>query len=149
MQPTILTWVLVGFGAITLLPLFLAQSSMLTRPDSRKTRGLIIGKGEDWRDTTHFRMSLGAAWADWLFFGPVFVVGSVAMLFGHAWGYLLFGAAGACSVYINLILWFTEKDYVYPTRGPLRYFTYYWGFFVYWGVLALAYSVARLSGLEI
>ena len=60
-----------------------------------------------------------------------------------------FGAAGACSLYINIILWFTEKEYVYPTRGPLKYFTYYWGFFVYWGVLALVYSTARLSGLEL
>ena len=62
---------------------------------------------------------------------------------------VLFGAAGACSLYINIVLWFTEKEYVYPTRGPLRYFTYYWGFFVYWGALALAYSAMRLSGVEL
>ncbi|NNJ98750.1 MAG: hypothetical protein HKP12_16515 [Gammaproteobacteria bacterium] len=148
MQPTLVTWALVIFGVITLIPLILAQLSMLVRPGSQETKDLIIGKGEDWRDKTHFRMSLGAAWADWLFFAPVFVTGSIGVLLGQTWGYIFFGAAGACSLYINIILWFTEKAYVYPTRGPLKYFSYYWGFFVYWGTLALAYSVARISGIE-
>jgi len=32
---------------------------------------MMIGKGEDWRDKTHFRFALGMAWADWLFFAPL------------------------------------------------------------------------------
>ncbi len=147
MEPTLVTWALVVFGVITLIPLFAAQLSMLTKPKSEGARNLLIGKGEDWRDKTHFKMSLGAAWADWLFFVPLFVAGSIGVLLGQLWGYVLFGAAGACSLYINVILYFTEKEYVFPTRGPLRYFTYYWGFFVYWGVLALAYSVLCVSGI--
>ena len=149
MQPTPVTWGLILFGVITLTPLVVAQFSMLTGPERGKTRDLIIGKGEDWRDRTHFRMALGAAWADWLFFAPLFVAGSIGALLGKPWGYLLLGAAGACSLYINIVLWFTEKEYVYPTRGPLRYYSYYWGFFVYWGALALAYSAARIAGFEI
>ena len=145
MQPTPFTWALVIFGVITLLPLIWAQWSMLIRPESQTTRDLIIGKGEIWRDRTHSRLALGAAWADWLFFAPLFVAGSAGVLLGRTWGYVLFGAAGACSLYINIILWFTEKEYVYPTRGPLRYFTYYWGFFVGWGALALAYSAWRIA----
>ena len=149
MQPTLVTWALVVFGVITLMPLVLAQWSMLVRPDSQGTRDLVIGKGENWRDTTHSRLALGAAWADWLFFGPLFVAGSVGVLLGQSWGYVFFGAAGACSLYISIILWSTEKEYVYPTRGPFRYFTYYWGFFVYWGALALAYSALRITGIEL
>lgn len=145
MQPTLFTWALVIFGVITLVPLIGAQWSMLIRPQSQRTRDLIIAKGENWRDRTHSRLALGAAWADWLFFAPLFVAGSAGVLLGQSWGYVLFGAAGACSLYINIILWFTEKEYVYPTRGPLRYFTYYWGFFIAWGALALAYSVWRFA----
>ena len=148
MEPTVITWALVIFGAITLVPLFGAQFALLRNPDSRKTRDLIIGRGEDWRDKTHKRMAIGAAWADWLFIGPLFVAGSIGVLRGAAWGYVLFGAAGACSLYINIVLWFTEKEYVYPTRGPCRYYTYYWGFFVYWGALALLYSGLRIAGCE-
>ena len=149
MQPTLVTWALIVFGVITLMPLIWAQLSMLVRPDSQETRDLIIGKGGDWRDKTHFKLALGAAWADWLFFVPLFVAGSIGVLLGQPWGYVLFGAAGSCSLYINIILWFTEKEYVYPSLGPLKYFTYFWGFFVYWGVLALAYSVVRISGIEL
>ncbi len=148
MQPTLFTWALVVFGIITLMPLVAAQLSILIRPDRQKTRELLIGKDEDWRDQTHFKMAVGAAWADWLLFVPLFAAGSIGVLLGHSWGYLLFGAAGACSLYVNIILWFTEKEYVFPSRGPLRYFTYYWGFFVYWGALALAYSALRISGIE-
>ena len=148
MQPTAFTWALVVFGLVTMVPLVSAQLSMLIRPDGEKTRELLVGKGEDWRDDTHYRFSLGAAWADWLFYAPVFVAGSIGVLMGQAWGYVLYGASGACSLYINIILWFSEKQYVYPSRGPLRYYTYYWGFFVYWGALALVYSALRIAGLE-
>lgn len=44
--------------------------------------------------------------------------------------------------------WFTEKEYVYPSRGPLKYFTYYWGFFVYWGAATLVYSALRVGGAD-
>jgi hypothetical protein len=108
----------------------------------------MIGKGKDWRDETHFSLNLGFAWTDLLFFVPLFVAGSVGILLGQAWGYMLFGAAGACSLYINITLWFVEKKHVYPALGPLRYYTYFWGFFVYWGGLALAYSTLRVSGIE-
>ena len=148
MQPTSVTWFLIAFGAITLAPLFLAQFWMLRAPKSERARELLIGKGENWRDGTHFSMSRGAAWADWLFFLPLYLLGVLGICFGQPWGYMLFGAAGAMSLYINIILWFTEKRYVYPSRGALRYFTYYWGFFVYWGALTLAYISLRISGIE-
>ena len=146
MQPTLVTWLLIAFGVVTLIPLFVAQVSMLVSPNSQKTKEIIIGKGEDWRDKTHFKMALGTAWADWLFFVPVFILGSIGMGLAKPWGYALFAVAGACSLYINIILWFTEKEYVYPSRGPLRYYSYYWGFFMYWGALALIYGLTRLTG---
>jgi hypothetical protein len=148
MEPTLVTWVLVIWGAITQTPLAVVNLFFVRDPHSRKTKEGMIGKGEDWRDQTHFRLTTGAAWADWLFHFPLFVAGTVGVLLGEAWGYVLFGAAGAISLYINIILWVVEKEYVYPSRGPLKYFTYYWGFFVYWGALATAYSALRLSGID-
>ena len=148
MEPTIVTWLLVVFGVVTLLPLASVQLVFLLSPHGDRSKEWLIGKGEEWRDKTHFRFSLGAAWADWLIAVPALVVGSVAMLLGESWGYAVFGIAGALSLYINVILWFMEKEYVYPSRGPARYFTYYWGFFVYWGALAAAYSVLRIGGVE-
>jgi hypothetical protein len=148
MDPTVVTWVFVLRGLITLIPLTVAQLALLLSPHSARSKEWLIGKDEEWRDRSHFRFSLGAAWADWLVTIPLFGAGVVGVLLGEAWGYVLFGAAGTISLYINIILWFMEKEYVYPSRGPMKYFTYYWGFFVYWGAAALVYSVLRVGGVE-
>ena len=119
------------------------EAVLVFRPDVRTQarvvrQGVVAVRPKRLRDTLHLlaRQAVDDA-------------GVVGMLLSDTWGYVLFGAAGACSLYINVILWFTEKEYVYPSRGPLRYFTYYWGFFVYWGALALAYSVIRIGGIEL
>ena len=68
------TWAIVIFGSITLLPLFYAQFILLLKPHSRRAKDLIIGPGEDWRDQTHYRSALAFAWADlliMLLFSPV------------------------------------------------------------------------------
>ena len=85
--------------------------------------------------------------ADWVLLVPLFVAGSTGVLLGQAWGYVLWAAAGTISVYVNIVLWFMEKEYVYPSRGPLAYYTYYWGFFIVWGAFALAYAALRLAGI--
>ncbi len=148
MDPTGVTWVLVIWGAITLAPLTAVQMALLLSPDSARSKEWLIGKDEEWRDRTHRRFALGAAWADWLVAVPLFVAGVVGVLLGEAWGYVLFGAAGTISLYINIVLWLTEKEYVYPSRGPWKYFTYYWGFFVYWGAATLVYSALRVGGVD-
>ena len=149
LPPTIISWILVVFGFITCAPLFGAQLVMIIKPNSQKARDIIIGKGEDWRDKTHFRSALGFAWADWILLAPLLVAGSIGVLSGQAWGYVLWAAAGAISLYINIVLWILERQYVYPSQGPLVYFTYYWGFFVYWGTAVLIYSIVRLTGLTL
>jgi hypothetical protein len=121
---------------------------MLRQPHSQKAKDIMIGKGEDWRDRSHFKSAYALAWADWIFFTPVFVVGTVGVLFGQAWGYVLFAVAGAIALYINVFLWFFEREYVYPAVGPLAYYTYIWGNFVYWGAATLVYSLLRLVGFS-
>ena len=108
----------------------------------------MIGKGEDWRDNTHFQSAYALAWADWILFMPVLVAGIIGVLFGQAWGYALFAAAGTIQLYINIFLWFFERDFVYPAVGPLAYYTYNWGNFVYWGTAALVYVLLRLNGIS-
>jgi hypothetical protein len=149
LKPTIITWILVVFGVVFIF-LFMVyfQTMMATGPNSQKTKDLIIGKGEDWRDESHFLNSYGHAWADLLFFAPLFAAGSIGVLMGRAWGYTLWAVCGAITVYINIILWFTERPYVYPAFGPLSYYTWYWGMFVYWGVAAVTYATLRLSKIK-
>ena len=57
--PTIVTWILVVFALIFLFLLLLyGQSSVVTQPKSRKTKDLLIGKGEGGRARTlNFELS--------------------------------------------------------------------------------------------
>ncbi len=146
-QPTIITWILIVFGIITCLPLLFAQLIILLQPHGQKAKDILIGQGEDWRNATHFKSAYGAAWADWLVFMPLFILGIVGVLLNKQWGYVLFAISGAIQLYINTLLWFLEKEYVYPNCGALKYYTYYWGNFMYWGIASLLYGFIRLGGI--
>lgn len=148
LRPTLITWILIVFGLLTCGPLLYAQLVMLLQPHSQKAKDIMVGKGEDWRDTSHFKSAYALAWADWIFFMPVLVAGIAGVLLGQAWGFVLFAVAGAIQLYINLFLWFFEREYVYPAAGPLAYYTYVWGNFVYWGTATLVYSLLRLNGIS-
>jgi hypothetical protein len=146
LKPSVLTWVLVIFGLVIIfLPMVYVQLHVVVNPNSQKVKDIIIGKGEDYRDNTHVRVSYGIALADMIFWLPLLAAGSIGILLGRAWGYILWGASGAISVYISIILLLTEHEYAYPTVGPLAYYTIFWGFFVYWGVAAVTYATLRLS----
>ncbi len=146
MEPTFLTWTLVAFGALTHGILTYVYAVFLKDPRSQAASDLMNGKGKTWRDATHFDMNVGFARTDLLFFLPLFVLGSVGIGFAQPWGYVLFGAAGAISLYINIVLVWVDRKHVYEALGPFAYCTFYWGFFVCWGALALAYSLLRVSG---
>jgi hypothetical protein len=147
LRPTFVTWILLVFGWLTCGPLLYAQFVVLIQPHGQRAKELMMGKDQDWRDGTHFRSAVALAWADWLFFAPLFAVATIGVLLGRTWGYALFGAAGAVQLYVNLYLWFLERAYVYPAVGPVAYYTYIWGNFVYWGAASLAYAVLRLAGV--
>ena len=148
LEPTLITWILIIFGLVFIfLPMLYVQLRMVLRPNSRKTRDILIGKGEDWRDKTHFRMSFGIGWADLMIWLPLLAAGSVGVILGQVWGYALWAASGAISVYVSIKLWFSEREYVYPVAGPLAYYTYLWGFFVYWGIATIVYTVFRLANV--
>jgi hypothetical protein len=141
MKPTIFTWILAVFGAITFLPLMMAQLIMLFKPNSQQAKDLIIGKGIEWRDHTHYRSALAFAWADILVILPLLILSSVGVFSGQLWGYTLWLALGILSIYFSILFWVLEKSYTYSAVGWLAYYTYFWGFFLYWGIGALVYSI--------
>jgi hypothetical protein len=145
-EPSLTTWILIGFGSVTIIPLLYAQLILLLYPQSQTARDLIIGKGEQWRDHTHFKSAIALAWADWIFFLPLFIAAVTGLIRGQIWGYACYAICGAVQVYINVFLWVFEKEYVYPAVGPLAYYTYIWGNFMAWGIATFIYSILRLTG---
>ncbi len=148
-KPTITTWIIAIFGALTFLSLMAAQLIMILKPEGRKAKDLLIGKGEDWRDKTHFKSARAFAIADWLVIMPLLVLGTIGVISGHMWGYILWTALGTISIYFSILCWVMEKEYTCPSCGPLAYYTYYWGFFLYWGIAAIVYSILIFNDITI
>ena len=144
-KPTIVTWIIAIFGAVTFLPLLAAQFLMLLKPNSQRNKDIIIGKGEDWRDKTHFKSALAFAWADLLIFFPLLIASFVGVFSGQIWGYILWIVLGVLSIYFSIVFWVLEKEHACPSCGWLAYYTYFWGFFLYWGIAAIVYSILQIS----
>ena len=148
----ITSWInvlLVIFGALTFLPLFVSQFLMLARPNSRTTKDLIIGKNKDWRDRTHYKSALAFAWADVLILLPLFISGSILIFYTNPWAYVIYIILGFLSIYFSILFWVLEKEYTFPAVGAMAYYTYYWGFFLYWGLCAIAFSIFQLWHLPV
>ena len=143
-EATIITWLIAIFGAITFLPLFGAQLMMIFKPNSKKAKDLIIGKNDDWRDKTHFKSALAFAWADLIIILPLYALGTISVFNGQLWGYVIWISLGVLSIYFSIIFWVMEKEYTYPSCGWLAYYTYYWGFFLYWGISVIIHSVLQM-----
>jgi len=141
---TIFTWIIAIFGAITFIPLMVVQLLMILQPNGQKTKDLIIAKGEDWRDKTHFKSILAFAWADLLVIFPLLILSTIGVFSGQLWGYMIWFALGILSVYFSIIFWIMEKEFTYPSSGWFAYYTYAWGFFLYWGLGAIILSVIQM-----
>lgn len=142
---TLITWIIAVFGAITFLPLFAAQLVMIFNPKGQKAKDLIIGKGSDWRDRTHFKSALAFAWADLLIILPLLMLGTAMALNGQLWGYILWFSLGVLSIYFSILFWVLEKEYTYKLVGWFAYYTYFWGFFLYWGLGAIVFSILQIK----
>ena len=148
-EPTLVTWTLVVFGVALLFPLIVyVQIQVLIAPEGRKAQELWLGKGQTWRDRTHVEFAYGTGWADLITWIPLGIAGSVGVLLAQPWGYGMWLASGAIAVYINVILWFSERKYILPARGALAYYTYEWGAWVIWGLAVVIYSALRLAGWD-
>ncbi|RLD25447.1 MAG: hypothetical protein DRI75_13340 [Bacteroidetes bacterium] len=142
-EPTNITWIITIFGTVIFLLLLIAQLVILIKPHSQQAKDILIAKGEDWRDKTHFKVAFAFAWADWLVIMPLMVAGNIGVLSGQLWGYLLWIILGTISIYYSIVFYVMEKEYVYPAVGPIIYYTYLWGGFLYWGIISIVYCVLR------
>ncbi|MEW6387146.1 MAG: hypothetical protein AB1491_06495 [Thermodesulfobacteriota bacterium] len=147
LEPTLITWILVISGLIIFAPPLYMQILAVKNPHSQKLKDLLIGKGEDYADRTHFLFCYGTGWADLILQFPPLIIGSLGVLLGRAWGYLLWMAVAAIAIYVSIILWFIDREHVLPKCGPLAFYTYYWGIWVYWGVAVFIYSLVRINGI--
>ena len=90
MDVTVTTWViaLVGIGLLSLLSAL--QLVAVFRPRSKWTIDNVYGGSPDDTDPkAYFAFNQACAWADPFLWAPLQIVGSVGMLLGERWGFLL------------------------------------------------------------
>lgn len=144
LEPTIFTWILCIAGVLIYAPPIYLELLAIFKPDSQKTKDVLVGKGMDYKDRTHAAFCRGHGWADMLFPIPAVIIGSAGVLLGAPWGYMLWFAGAAITVYIHLILLFLEGKVIYSQWGKLAFFTYAWGIWVYWSLIVLVYTLFRV-----
>ena len=144
MEVTTATWAiaLTGLGLISLLSAL--QLVALVRPRAQWTIDNVYGGSPDDTDpNAYFAFNRASAWADPFLLAPLQIAGSIGMLLGHRWGFLLALMASVPFWYTAIPIFFWDRDLGF--RQPTMYYwVVVWGMFPAFGVLEGAYCLIRL-----
>ncbi len=90
-----------------------------------------------------FAYNQGYAWADSFFWGPIQLIGSIGMLYGQRWGFLmaLIGSVPFWYTGITIFIWDRDMGIRKPT---FTYWVVIWGLWPAFGILEMLYCFFRL-----
>ena len=143
MDVTPWTWIVAGTGAGIMALLAGLQLVAVLRPRSPwVVRHVYGGRPEATDPTAYFAFHQGWAWADALFWAPLQFVGSVGMLLGERWGFLLALVASVPFWYSAIPLFVWDRDL--GVRRPTWSYWLAWAMFPAFGVVAGGYCFDRL-----
>jgi hypothetical protein len=144
MVVTPLTWI-VGITGIVLMGLLLTvQLIAVMRPRAAWTVTNVYGGSPDSTEpTAYFAFNQGLAWADVFFWGPIQIAGSIGMVMGHRWGFLLALLASVPYVYTAILVFIWDRDLGFR-QNTVYYWTFIWASWPAFGVAEMVYCFARL-----
>ena len=144
MEVTTATWAiaLTGLGLISLLSAL--QLVALVRPRAQWTIDNVYGGSPDDTDpNAYFAFNRASAWADPLLWAPLQVAGSIGMLLGERWGFLLALMASVPFWYTAVFFYFWDRDLGFR-RNTVAYWIVTWGMWPVFGVVEGVYCFVRL-----
>lgn len=144
MEVTLATWVVAVVGLLLMVLLGGLQLTAVARPRSRWTIDNVYGgdpAGTDPR--AYFAFNQGYAWADALFWAPLQMAGSIGMLLGQRWGFLLALMASVPFWYTAIPIFIWDRDMGFR-RNTFGYWVVIWGMWPAYGIVAGAYCLVRL-----
>ena len=95
----------------------------------------------------YFAFNQGPAWADLLLWAPLQVAGSVGMLLGEQWGFLLALVASVPFWYSAVPLFIWDRDMGFRKK-TVAYWVVTWGMFPAYGVVETGYCMVRFLAKE-
>ena len=144
MEVTALTWVVAVIGLLIIGVLGSLQLVAAWRPRSPWVIRNVYGGSPDATDPkAYFAFNQGFAWADPFFWAPLQVAGSIGMLLGERWGFLLALMASVPFWYAAIPVFIWDRDLAFR-QNTLFYWAVVWGSFPAFGVLEGVYCFYRL-----
>lgn len=144
MDVTAMTYVIAVTGLLLMGVLAALQLIAVIRPRAQWTIDNIYGGDPSTTDSrAYIAYNQGWAWADVFFWAPLQIAGSIGMLLGERWGFLLALIASVPFWYasISIFIWDRHMGFREPTFG---YWVFTWGLWPAFGVVETMYCLVRL-----
>ncbi len=144
MEVTVLTWVVAIAGLVLIGLLASLQLVAIVRPRAPWTVAMVYGGDPDSTDPkAYFAFNQGFAWADVVLWAPLQIIGSIGMLLGQEWGFVLALAASVPYMYSAIAIFVWDRDMGFRKDG-FTYWVVIWGMWPAFGVIQGIYAFARL-----
>lgn len=146
METTIATWIVAIAGLILMGLLGSLQLVAVIRPRAQWTIDNVYGGEVEATDATaYFAFNRGLSWADVAFWAPIQIAGSIGMLLGARWGFLLALSAAVPYVYTAITIFVWDRDLGYQ-KNTFFYWVVIWAMWPAFGLVQGVYCFARLLG---
>ena len=146
MEVTLATWIVAVLGLVLMGLLMTVQAVAVIRPRGAWTIQNVYGGDPESTDPkAYFAFNQGYAWADAVFWGPLQLAGSVGMILGQRWGFLLalIGSVPFWYTAIPIFIWDRDMGFRQKT---FNYWVIVWGIWPVYGVAEMSYCSVRLLG---
>jgi hypothetical protein len=143
-EVTVLTRIVAVAGLLISALLLGAQLVAVFRPRGEWTIKNVYGGSPTSTDPrAYFAFNQGYAWADAFFWLPLQIGGSVGMLLGQRWGFLLALVGSVPFWYTGVTIFIWDRDMGFR-QNTFVYWVFVWGMFPAFGVIEMVYCLARL-----
>ena len=144
MDVTLATRVIAILGLLLIGLLGGLQLVAVIRPRAEWTITNVYGGTPDATDpVAYFAFNQGVAWADPFFWAPLQIAGSIGMLLGERWGFLLALAASVPFVYTAIVIYIWDRDLGFR-ENTFNYWVIVWGMWPAFGLIEGVYTFTRL-----
>ena len=144
MEVTVATWIVAVLGILLMGLLGVLQFVAVLKPRSPWTIQNVYGDSPEGTDPkAFFAFYQGMAWADALFWAPIQFAGSVGMLLGQQWGFLLALVGSVPFWYTGITIFIWDRDMGFR-KNTVTYWIFIWGMFPAFGILEMVYCLVRL-----
>ncbi len=144
MEVTLLTWIIAVTGLLLIGLLGALQLVAVVKPRDEWTINNVYGGSPERTDpNAYFAFNQGSAWADPFFWAPLQVAGSIGMLLGERWGFLLALAASVPFWYTAVFFFIWDRDLGFR-ENTFTYWVIIWGMWPVFGILEGVYVFVRL-----